>query len=162
MSGKQSGRSKLRQNTPACRFHCHEFPDLEYLAGFDYIKNRLYNPQSADGYIVTGVVQTFMGLVVIEADAIDPDDEGRALVFKNKDMGVWQERYRFGPRVSRVQTSGRTRSPSVHREGQGRAKHQVPEARLHHQRALNNLILFLEAHYGKRPENRAESNSEDD
>lgn len=66
---------------------------LEYLSGFDYIKSRLYNTQSADGYIVTGVVQTFMGLTVIEADAIDPDDEGRALVFKNKDMGVWQERY---------------------------------------------------------------------
>jgi len=66
---------------------------IEYLSAFDYIKSRLYNTQGADGFVVTGVIQTFMGLVVIEADAIDPDDEGRALVFKNKDMGVWQERY---------------------------------------------------------------------
>jgi len=66
---------------------------IEYLSAFDYIKSRLYNTQGPDGYIVTGVVQTFMGLIVVEDDAIDPDDDGRALVFKKKDIGVWQERY---------------------------------------------------------------------
>lgn len=66
---------------------------IQYLTAFDYIKNRLYNTQGADGYIVTGVLPTFQGLVVVEDDAIDPDDEGRALVFRQKDIGVWQERY---------------------------------------------------------------------
>jgi len=66
---------------------------IQYMTAFDYIKSRLYNTQGADGYIVTGVVPTFQGLVVVEDDAIDPNDEGRALVFKQKDIGIWQERF---------------------------------------------------------------------
>lgn len=64
-----------------------------YLAAFDAIKNRLYNTQGADGYVVTGSVPTLLGMGIIQDDAVDPNDTGQCLVFKRKDIGVWQERY---------------------------------------------------------------------
>ncbi|PKG32409.1 hypothetical protein [Methanoregula sp.] len=66
---------------------------FEYLTAFDAIKNRLYNTQGADGYVVTGQVPTLLGMVVVQDDAVDPNDTGQCLVFKQKDIGVWQERY---------------------------------------------------------------------
>lgn len=64
-----------------------------YLAAFDAIKNRLYNSQGADGYVVTGSVPTLLGMAVVQDDAVDPEDTGQCLVFKAKDIGIWQERY---------------------------------------------------------------------
>ena len=64
-----------------------------YLAAFDAIKNRLYNSQGADGYVVTGSVPTILGMAIVQDDAVDPSDIGQCLVFKKKDIGIWQERY---------------------------------------------------------------------
>ena len=64
-----------------------------YLSAFDAIKNRLYNTQGADGYVVTGSIPTLLGMAIIQDDAVDPTDVGQCLVFKRKDIGIWQERY---------------------------------------------------------------------
>ncbi len=64
-----------------------------YLTAFDAIKNRLYNTQGPDGYVVTGSVPTILGMTIIQDDAVDPTDIGQLLMFKKKDIGVWQERY---------------------------------------------------------------------
>jgi len=64
-----------------------------YLSGFDVIKSRLYNTQGKDGYAVTGEVPTLLGKRVVIDDAVDPLDVGQLVVMKEKDVGVWQERY---------------------------------------------------------------------
>ena len=64
-----------------------------YMTAFDFIKNRLYNTQGADGFMVTAQVPTILNMTVIQDDAVDPNDDGQLLVFKAKDIGIWQERY---------------------------------------------------------------------
>lgn len=63
-----------------------------YLSAFDVIKNRLYNTQGKDGYVVSGEVPTLLGREVVIDDAVDPTDAGQLVVMKKKDIGVWQER----------------------------------------------------------------------
>ncbi len=64
-----------------------------YLSAFDVIKNRLYNTQGKDGYVVTGEVPTLLGRRVVLDDAVDPSDVGQLVVMKAKDIGTWQERF---------------------------------------------------------------------
>ena len=62
------------------------------LTKYDWFRNRCYNAFDAQGYLVTARLPPILGLNPLVDDAIDPLNEGRALVCKAIDIGVWEER----------------------------------------------------------------------
>lgn len=62
------------------------------LTKFDWFRNRLYNAYDSQGFLITGKIPPILGLNPLIDDAIDPLNEGRALVCKAVDIGVWEER----------------------------------------------------------------------
>lgn len=57
-----------------------------YLTQFDLIKNRLYNTQGPDGYVVTGTVPTILGMTIIQDDQVDPTDAGLLMTGRSGSM----------------------------------------------------------------------------
>lgn len=62
------------------------------LTKYDWFRNRLYNAYDAQGYLITARLPPILGLNPFIDDAIDPANEGRALVCKAVDIGIWEER----------------------------------------------------------------------
>lgn len=94
LSDIQKGKRTISTATKGQKANCIVMSELSfgYLTEFDVIKSRLYNTQGKDGYVVTGEVPTILGLDIVQDDAVDPNDEGRAVVMRAKDIGIWQER----------------------------------------------------------------------